>query len=621
MYRALSMVSVRVRMIAVILLFAGGFLTNEILSFTTLSKVKINGPLYDRVVQGKDIIADVLPPPEYILESYMNVLETTEEKDPVKIKTLVERGVALKKDYDDRHDYWLKELESGELKNLLTQGSFTSAKQFYEIRDSRFTPAVLKGDVESAKKIVQTQLKPLYEEHRGVIDKVVEKATIRNKDDEEAATGFLHLRLTLMEIIGVGSVILSIGATMVVSSGIVKPLNKLIEVMGRASRGDYSLRASFEGRDELCQVASACNSALDATEKALRENRESAQREAEAQKRQADEDRLRAEEERRRQIAASEMERERADVERQAAEKLREKIDRLLVAVNAAAEGDLTTKVLVDGDEPIDELASGFNKMVADLSGIISQVTEAASQFKEGSRVIAESSQTLAQGSQKQAAGVEDLKNIVERLSASVRSVKDDADLAANMAWEANGLASEGGKAVSRSIEAMDQIRQSSQQIGEIIHAISEIAGQTNLLALNAAIEAARAGEHGMGFAVVADEVRKLAERSNQAAKQISELIIESTKRVEEGAQLSDQTDEALKRIIAAAEKTASKIKEIASASNVQAEDARQADVAVAGIAESAECTAAGSEQMASSSQELGAQAVMLRETVDRFRV
>ena len=106
----------------------------------------------------------------------------------------------------------------------------------------------------------------------------------------------------------------------------------------------------------------------------------------------------------------------------------------------------------------------------------------------------------------------------VEELASSIEAVKANAVAADKVAREANQMADEGGKAVLQSVESMGLIRNSSQQIGEIIQVISEIASQTNLLALNAAIEAARAGEHGMGFAVVADEVRKLAERSNQAA-------------------------------------------------------------------------------------------------------
>ncbi len=174
---------------------------------------------------------------------------------------------------------------------------------------------------------------------------------------------------------------------------------------------------------------------------------------------------------------------------------------------------------------------------------------------------------------------------------------------------------------MQKSVDAMELIRNSSQQIGEIIQVISEIASQTNLLALNAAIEAARAGEHGMGFAVVADEVRKLAERSNQAAREISTLIKESTQRVEEGARLSVETGNALRQIVAGVETTAAKIGEIASTTVEQAAGAQEVTKAIGVVAEVTERSVAGSEEMASSSEELGAQALALRELVSRFIV
>ncbi len=313
--------------------------------------------------------------------------------------------------------------------------------------------------------------------------------------------------------------------------------------------------------------------------------------------------------------------RELSDRQARESEWLAGRIEQLLGAVNAAAQGDLTREVVVEGQEAIDELACGIRTMLKDLSVIIRQVAESAEQFNEGARVIAESSQTLAAGAEDQSTSVEAVSASAEQLLASVRQVSDNAVEANAAARNTNELAEQGTHAVDQSIKAMDLIKTSSDQIADIIQVISEIAGQTNLLALNAAIEAARAGEHGMGFAVVADEVRKLAERSNEAAGEITTLIKESTFRVQEGTQLSHDVGDALQAIVTGVEETVTKISEISNVTAQQSTNATEVVDAIRGITQITEGTAAGSEELASSSEQLGVQAGSLRKLVTRFTV
>ena len=524
-----------------------------------------------------------------------------------------------------------KQLNSAQSRELL--GKVVEAMEAYDANFDELTATIFERN-----KVIDGTLNPIGLAFAERLEEV--RMSLTKEQDELGPTvqASNERAVSRVMMLAVGAIGLAVGVALVLTRAVTNPLARCVESINALAHQDFTKRCDVDSRDEMGRMAVAINASIDATAKAFGDIKEAADREQKMQAERAEQERLAAEEQRRRELEEADRERqqmeaerkrqeeeaakerERAEADRRAAELLRRKVDRLLEVVNAASRGDLTKQVVVEGNEPVDELAAGIKKMLEDLSSVIGQVTESAAQFSEGARIIAESSQSLAAGAQTQSSSVEEMSAAVEQLARSIGGVKDNATEAASIARDSSRIAEEGGQAVQRSIESMEQIRASSQQISEIIQVISEIASQTNLLALNAAIEAARAGEHGMGFAVVADEVRKLAERSNQAAREISMLIRESTKRVEEGSQLSSQTGESFRQIVHAVETTAARIAEIASATAEQAAGAQEVSRSIQGVAQVTEQNAAGSEEMASSSEELGAQAGSLRSLVGRFR-
>ncbi|MBL8013532.1 MAG: methyl-accepting chemotaxis protein [Candidatus Omnitrophica bacterium] len=284
-------------------------------------------------------------------------------------------------------------------------------------------------------------------------------------------------------------------------------------------------------------------------------------------------------------------------------------LSRLVVAFKNVSEGDgdLTKRIPIESKDEIAALAGAFNKFTSSVEVIIGQVKLAASQLNSATDEISGSSQKISDGAQQQAASFEEL-------SGSVQSNATNASGANDMAQNVASNAKETGKGMDDTMDAMSSIEKSSKKINEAVEIITDIADQTNLLALNAAIEAARAGEHGKGFAVVADEVRKLAERSADSARDIKNLIGESSIQVQRGVSLSHAAGDALKKMVVDVTKVAEQLKSISTATQEQAATMEQNT----SITES---NAASSEELAAAAEQMSAQAQELQKLVGRFRI
>jgi len=296
-------------------------------------------------------------------------------------------------------------------------------------------------------------------------------------------------------------------------------------------------------------------------------------------------------------------------------------LDDLIQMLNGLAEGDLTRRITAQYQGSFATLKDNANKTAEQINATISEIGAATREVNNAAAEISTSTSDLSQRTEEQAASLEETSASMVEMSETVKKNAENAQDASQSAAKAQEVANRGGQVVASAVEAMGKIEGSSRKISEIIVVIDEIARQTNLLALNAAVEAARAGEAGRGFAVVASEVRSLAQRSSQAAKDITGLITSSGGQVKEGVELVNRTGAALSDIVSSIRDVAAIVSDIAAASSEQATGIEQVNKALTQMDEVTQQNSALVEENAATAKMLEGQAQAMSERVAFFRL
>lgn len=502
-----------------------GILATVATQYYALRQLQVNGPVYQDIVNGKDLLADIAPSYMSVTEAYMLANEMFAH--PTIRDVNIDKIGKLQNIFDEKTRQWQNRSLSFSIRADLDRDVLVKSEAFWQALNSKFIPAMKSGDdVEIT--IALGALLEAFKTQQSAVGELVETANVAlSQSETDAADKAFFLSLISTIVIASSIIIICLGLFLFRHRAIV-PLTRIKDYMNVLSTGDYSKDVPLSDRtDEIGEIAkSVCHF-----------------RESAIERQQIQED---AENERR---LKAKHESEIHERDAQAAEERAHVIHTLTDGLTQLSRGDLTHRIQEPFSEEFENLREAFNISIKTLAGTLVEVSEATISVRSSVETVNKSSDDLSHRTERQAASLEQTAAALDQVTNTVSQSTEKANQASSMVAETKEGAEKSGKVVRNAIDAMTKIEESSSQISQIIGVIDDIAFQTNLLALNAGVEAARAGEAGKGFAVVAQEVRELAGRSANAAKEIKALIDTSSSQVETGVSLVNETGESLMAI------------------------------------------------------------------------